>query len=184
MKQRYYLTLPEILLNTLILGIAGSIFHSFYSLTGEKTFVGLFTPVNESIWEHLKILFFPLLIWWIILFCFKKEYWDISLNTWVTAGTASLITAPLYLILLFYSYTGALGTESIIIDIILMVICFFLSLLTANHILKYLRAPKWLAVTGLLISFAIFTAFIVFTFSPPSLPVFMDTVTDTYGIQN
>lgn len=40
--------------------------HFFYDWTGENTFIGLFAPINESIWEHLKLVFWPLLVWWTV----------------------------------------------------------------------------------------------------------------------
>lgn len=38
--------------------------HFSYAWLGKLNMVGMFTPINESIWEHLKLLFWPLLLWW------------------------------------------------------------------------------------------------------------------------
>ena len=35
----------------------GVLFHFVYDWTGENAVVGLFTPINESTWERLKLLF-------------------------------------------------------------------------------------------------------------------------------
>lgn len=45
---------------------AGSLLHFVYDLTGENPFVGVFVPVNESVWEHLKLLLLPVFLfsWW------------------------------------------------------------------------------------------------------------------------
>lgn len=42
--------------------ILGSLSHFFYGWSGDFFLVGLFSPVNESVWEHLKLLFFPALL--------------------------------------------------------------------------------------------------------------------------
>ncbi|MDO5558688.1 MAG: DUF6512 family protein [Oscillospiraceae bacterium] len=182
MKNNTSLSISSVLMNSIILGIAGSLFHMLYQITGENTLAALISPVNESIWEHLKIVFFPLLIWWIIMYLFKKDLWDISRSTWLTSAAVSLITAPLFVILLYYSYTGALGIHSLIADISLVFITSFLALSIAGHFLKYARPDKFTSALSIVIIIVIVAAFIYFTFFPPKLPLFLDSVTRTYGI--
>ena len=43
--------------------ILGTISHNVYPWTGNNFIAGLFSPVNASIWEHMKIAFFPMLIY-------------------------------------------------------------------------------------------------------------------------
>jgi ethanolamine utilization microcompartment shell protein EutS len=44
----------------------GSALHFTYELSGKLVFVGAFSAVNESVWEHLKLAFWPSLIWMLI----------------------------------------------------------------------------------------------------------------------
>ena len=46
-----------------VVGILGTLFHFVYDWSGKMWFVGLFVPVNESTWEHMKLLFVPMLIY-------------------------------------------------------------------------------------------------------------------------
>lgn len=46
-----------------VVGILGTLFHFVYDWSGQMWFVGLFVPVNESTWEHMKLLFVPMLIY-------------------------------------------------------------------------------------------------------------------------
>ena len=46
----------------IIASILGVIFHFLYNWTGQIRFIGFFVPVNESIWEHLKLIFYPITI--------------------------------------------------------------------------------------------------------------------------
>ena len=41
---------------TLILGTVG---HFFYEWSGENKIAGIFFPVNESVWEHMKLTLLP-----------------------------------------------------------------------------------------------------------------------------
>ena len=42
--------------------VLGTLFHFVYGWSGENPVAGLFFPVNESTWEHLKLIFFPILL--------------------------------------------------------------------------------------------------------------------------
>lgn len=57
--------------------ITGSLAHFVYEWSGNNALAGLFTPVNESVWEHMKLVFFPMLLYsvWMIS-RFRKEYPD------------------------------------------------------------------------------------------------------------
>ena len=41
--------------------ILGSICHFLYEFSDYNPFLALIVPVNESVWEHLKLVFFPVL---------------------------------------------------------------------------------------------------------------------------
>jgi len=171
-----------ILINTAILGIIAGFSHFAYPLSGDLVIVGLFNPVNESVWEHLKFMFFPNLAWWIIMYYIQKRKCTINLQKWIIAAASALVAAPLLVILLFYSYTGALGIESVIVDIALVFICFFTALRLAFHLYAHVR-PSTLRVTLSIAAIVlIFLAFLIFTFYPPHIPLFYDTTTGTYGI--
>ncbi len=54
--------------------ITGTLLHFVYEWSGESLFVGIFSPINESVWEHLKLLFFPMSVWILIgYFIFGKK---------------------------------------------------------------------------------------------------------------
>jgi len=165
----------KIFINTIILGIVASFSHFAYNLSGENLIVGLFNPINESVWEHLKFMFFPFLLWWIAIYLIKNKKCEIPLNTWIVSGAVSLVVAPLFVILLFYSYTGALGIESVFIDILLVFVCYFIALCVASHFLKYSEPNKWEVIISVIVILIIIIAFIVFAFNPPKLPIFYYT---------
>ncbi len=172
----------RIFIHTMILSIIASFSHFAYNLSGRNLIVGLFNPVNESVWEHLKFMFFPFLLWWIVIYLMKNRKCEIPVNTWIVSAAVSLVVAPLSVVLLFYSYTGALGIKSVFVDILLVLICYFLALSIASHLLKYLEPNKLVAIVAVIAIAVMFILFLVFTFNPPQLPIFYDTLTKTYGI--
>lgn len=180
MRSTCTFTPTTIFINTIVLGIFASFSHFAYDLSHENIIVGLFNPVNESVWEHLKLMFFPFLLWWITIYLIKNKKCDIPLKTWIVSAAVSLVVAPLSVVLLFYSYTGALGIESVIVDILLVFVCYFIALRVASHFLQYSEPNKWAVIVSVIVIAVIFIAFIVFTFKPPQLPIFYDAETKTY----
>lgn len=165
----------NIFLYTIILGIAAVFSHIAYNLSGNKLIIGLFNPINEScIWEHLKLMFFPLLLWWTVVYLINNKKLEIPLNTWIVSAAISLFVAPLSVVFLYYSYTGALGIESVFIDILLVFVCYFVALCVASHFLKYSSPNKGIAVLSVAVIVIILIAFVVFTINPPKLPIFYD----------
>lgn len=47
----------------LFTSVLGTLSHFFYDWSGRNPLAALISPVNESIWEHMKLLFFPSLLW-------------------------------------------------------------------------------------------------------------------------
>ena len=55
----------------LFTSVLGTLSHFFYEWSGDSTFIGLVCPISESAWEHMKLLFFPALLY---CFPFKLIY--------------------------------------------------------------------------------------------------------------
>ena len=65
--------------------ITGTLLHFVYEWSGESLFVGIFSPINESVWEHLKLLFFPMSVWILIgYFIFGKARDKACINLFVS----------------------------------------------------------------------------------------------------
>ena len=93
--------------------ILGTILHFTYEWSGENKIVGLFSSVNESTWEHLKLLYFPMLLTIIIgIFYFKKD-----VPNFLCSKTIGIVVALTFTVIFFYTYTGVLGKNIAIIDI-------------------------------------------------------------------
>ncbi|MDD2190428.1 MAG: DUF6512 family protein [Eubacteriales bacterium] len=172
MKNTCAFTTMKKFIYTLMLGIVAVFSHFVYELSGRNLIIGLFNPVNESVWEHLKFMFFPFLLWWIAIYQINKNKCETTLSTWIVSAAISIVTAPLSVLLLFYSYTGAFGIESVIIDILLAFICYFIALCVASHFLKYSAPNNWAAIISVIVIVIIFIMFVVFTINPPELPIF------------
>lgn len=165
-----------------ILFIIGFFMHNIYEWSGNSTIAGIFAPVNESVWEHLKLTFWPLLVWWITGYIILGKNNRISASQWFTACTVAELVCPLVILCFYYSYTGAFGVESLILDIFSLFLGLALAQGLALHVYKYARFNLYFLDISAVILILLAVAFTVFTFDPPHFPLFKDSVTGKYGI--
>ena len=96
------------MLGFLFTSVLGTFLHFLFDLTGGSLPAALVSAVNESIWEHMKLLYVPLTLFALIGGrCMAMNYPGYWCAKWW--GTlAGLATIPL----LYYTYTGALGVKA------------------------------------------------------------------------
>lgn len=159
--------------------ILGTLLHFTYELSGENLFVGLFSAVNESVWEHLKLLYFPMLITTIIgYFYLGKDKTNL-----VCSKTIGIIVSMLFIIIFFYTYTGVLGKNIDIINIT----SFFVAVLLGEYI-SYIgyalikNSFKCNKIKSIIILLILFFCFIVFTFYTPNIGIFKAPIAGGCGI--
>ncbi len=158
--------------------IIGALFHFMFELLNYWRPLGAIFPVNESVWEHLKLPYWPLIIFSLIEYNFIKE----KANNFILGKIISFIISISTILIVFYSYTAILGTELLIVDILSFVfgviIGQFVSykILTKEPLSTWYNNTSWILFIGFGIMFAIFTYF------PPTLPIFQDPETGLYGI--
>ena len=156
---------------------AGNLLHFVYDWTGSSVAAALFSAVNESTWEHMKLLAVPWVLW-TIAEC-------IGLRSLRPAGprAAGLLAGLTAIPLLFYGYVGVIGFHTAVVDVLLFQAAVLLAFWVSTALQKRgtLTAPVWQAA-GVLVLAAVSTAFVVWTASPPELPIFIDPTNGTRGI--
>ncbi len=153
----------------LFTSIAGTLSHFLYEWSGFNPYIGLFAPVSESVWEHMKLLFFPMLLY----FVFEKLMMENYPPSLPCDNAAALLAGTFLIPVLFYTYTGILGFHLMPADIAV----FYISV-AAAFLLRYLLSASgkkisrihclWLTALILLI----FICFLIFTFCPPDIGLF------------
>ena len=163
-----------------ILFLIGSMLHFLYDFTGGNAIICLIAPVNESVWEHLKMILVPIILWWGIYYIFKGKQNNIDKDKWFTSALIAVITAMITMLFLFYFYTGAFGVEILAVDIAILFISILAGQLMALHFYNYSKGINSKIALAILI--LIIVIFAIFTFNPPQLPIFQDSLTGQYGI--
>lgn len=160
--------------------IIGSLLHFTFEVSGHQPVVGVFSAVNESVWEHLKLGFWPALVWTLIEYKSIKK----STNNFFFAKTVGIYMIPIVIPILFYSYTAVLGESVLVADILTFVVAVIVGQLVSYKLLTYRRLPHILNKIALVALVLLGVAFVLFTFYPPHFDLFRDPVTGEYGIIN
>ena len=156
--------------------LGGTLLHYLYEWTGGSVLAAPFSGVNESTWEHMKLLYFPLFAFALIqsrFFVGYENFWCIKL----CGASAGLLAIPA----LFYTYNGAIGPSPDWLNIAIFFVSAAITFLLETYLFMQgnVRCKRsWLALAGLCVVGALF---VVFTFYPPKLPLFKDPVTGGYG---
>jgi len=148
--------------------ILGTLLHFTYQWSNENLFIAAFSAVNESTWEHLKLLFFPMLITTI------AGHFFVGKNTpnFICAKTIGIIVAISFTIVFFYTYTGMLGTNFAILNILTFIVAVLLGEFVAYKIIvSNFSCNKNIAIILLVI---LFFSFVIFTYFPPQIGLFRD----------
>ena len=156
----------------------GTILHFLYDWTGGNILISPFSGVNESTWEHMKLLFWPLFLFALIQRLFYKD----QENYWCTK-LAEILLGLVLIPVLFYTYNGAFGKSPDWINIAIFYISALLVFLfewwTFKNNRLHCKKPQLAFALICLIG----VLFVIFTFSQPRIPLFQDPLTGVYGIE-
>jgi len=159
--------------------VIGSILHFTYDWSGNNLIVGIFSAVNESTWEHLKLFFVPMLIFGTAeYFVYGKK-----LVNFIQVRFLSILIGLAIIIVGFYTYSGLIGKNYLAVDILLFIAAVFAAYCASYKLFRTGRysSPhaKGLALLGFVFLLA---CMVLFTFAPPHIQLFLDPVTGTYGV--
>lgn len=160
----------------LFVAIVGSLAHFGFDFFGCHPIAAAFFPVNESVWEHLKLIFFPLFLFALFEWFLVRRH-----NFWA-AKTLSVFASVGFIVSAFYLYTHLLGRNFFIADIAIFVVAAALGSFIAGNVLLRFKIHHGALVPSLIIIILIGLAFASFSFNPPVSGAFLDP-SGEYGIR-
>jgi hypothetical protein len=168
------------IVGTLFIIFLGSALHFTFDLSGGNSAVALVSATNESVWEHLKLAFWPSLFWMLITIApFRSK-----VNNFFAAKTAGATFMIIFIPVVFYTYTAFTGKSIFAVDISTFVVAIILGQIITNKLFKSKCVPTWTEKIGMPVMVVLAVAFLIFTFYPPHLGIFQDPVTGNYGIRS
>ena len=158
------------------IALCGTLLHFLYDLT-ESLLVAPFSGINESTWEHMKLLFWPAFLFAILqgfFFRERKDFWCVKLR--------GILLALFLIPAIFYTYNGAIGKSPDWVNISI----FFISAAIAciYETKKLLHPKKFCSMPGAALAAlcVLGLLFVIFTFKAPQIGIFKDPISGLYGL--
>lgn len=142
-------------------------------------FTSLFFPVNESIWEHNKIIVGSFFIWAII----EKLYYKKRKNVIFSEAVSSIFCAFLVMIIFTPVYLYILKTQdNMIVTFAIFILSIIISQILSYKLLQKDYNPR-LEEAGVILFVVFFLINIIFTYYPPKVALFYDFTNEIYGLK-
>ena len=149
--------------------VFGTLLHFLYKWTSDNRIIGLFSPVSESMWEHMKLFFFPMLLFAVIMSYFNIL--QIYYPSLVPALLLGLHVGTWFIPASYYTYSGILGRNITLIDILLFYIAVFYGLRTAYRLTQNSGLQKY-EIPLKIYTLIMVTFFMLFSYHPPGFGIF------------
>lgn len=150
--------------------ICGTLLHFAYDFFGKNPVVGIFSPINESVWEHLKLLYYPVSLWvFFHYFKYGKKY-----KNYFFSALIGLISGLLTIPILFYLYTSIAKTDILAVDIIIFLISIIICFSIFGYLLQNYNVNFLSSKAAIILWEIIFILFVLFTIFPPDIFLFKD----------
>ena len=157
--------------------LAGMLLHYLYDWTNNALWAAPFSGVNESTWEHMKLLSWPLFVYAIFQSFFfrdREDFWCVKLK----GSLLGLVLIPV----IFYTYNGAVGKSPDWFNIAIFFVSAASAYLWETRMFRTDSSgcPSQKLCFSVLCLIGIL--FILFTFVTPELGIFRDPITGIYGM--
>lgn len=149
--------------------VTGTLDHFLYDWTEQNRIVGFFAPVNESTWEHMKLAFFPMLLYAIFLASKLKGQYPCI----VSALALGILLGTWMIPVIFYTYSGILGFHFLAFDLLTFLLAVIGGFCTIYRFTLSCKAPGATPILFALI-FVMILCFAVFTYHAPEIGLFVE----------
>ena len=160
-----------------ITSFGGTILHFLYEWLGEAVWIAPFSGVNESTWEHMKLLFWPMFLFSVVqsfFFRYRSDFWCVKL-----LGTFfGIILIPV----LFYTYNGVVGKSPDWLNIAIFFIAAAIAYILETRLFKRKELCCKRQKAALCVLCLLAFCFVIFTFVTPEIGIFQDPLSGGYGI--
>lgn len=163
------------ILSSFIIFILSTLFHSLYNYL-PCFLTSIIVPVNESIFEHMKMIFTSYMFYLLIKILFNKKHENNLISSFVIASLFNIV-----IFLIIYIPIYLLFGEKLVVTLIL----YFITILISNYLMYKIQNKKInskINKYSVYIIPLVYIVFTLFTYFPLKNMLFLDPTTNTYGI--
>lgn len=129
--------------SSIIIFVLAFIWHYMYGWLDNSKLVAWLFPVNESVWEHLKLTLWPTILVWLIVGPFFNDKSSVGLNKSIVCIFISMVLANLIILGTHYTFKGGFGIENMAVDIIALILGIFIAQLFTSIFIMPFNVPLW-----------------------------------------
>lgn len=164
------------IISVFTISIIGTILHFLYDISKHNKVVGLFSSVNESTWEHIKIALTPSFLWGIVD-GFKYG----AFSNYFSAKFISLLSIIVVIPFIYYLYKFVFKKNILFVDISIFYIAIIISQLLFRMIVNFGNICYIYNYISCILLFILFGFYMVVTLFPVKNFIFRDPITNKYG---
>ncbi len=157
----------NLIIGFIFVSVLGTLWHFLYEWTGNNTLIGFIAPINESTFEHMKLVFFPSLIYMPCEIHFLKKNYPYITN----AMSCGILAGTFFLPVFFYSYSGIIGRNYMAVDIASFFLCVFVTFFTTYRLCVKQKKMSDISFYLILLT-ALF--FVALTYRHPEIGIFIE----------
>ena len=158
------------------ISLIGTLSHFLYDIFNHNKIIGLFSAVNESTWEHVKIALTPTLLWGLL-----DGFIYGSNPNYFLAKFVSLFIIIILMPLFFYGYQTITKRDVVFFNILNFYIVILASQMSFYWLLRVGDLPYYVQYISCVGIFLLFGGYMIHTLMPPKSFMFKDPITNKYG---
>lgn len=160
-----------------VTALFGTLLHFLYDWLGQPLWVAPFSGVNESTWEHMKLLFWPM-----FLFAVFQSFFFRDRKDFLCVKLRGILLGLTLIPVLFYTYNGVIGRSPDFINIAIFFVSGAGAYIYETKKFKEDNTSCSYGKAAITLLCVIAVMFVVFTFRAPEINIFKDPLTGAYGI--
>lgn len=165
-----------LLISFFLLSVIGSLTHFTHGWFKKGILLHMFSALNESTWEHMKMLVAPTILVGILQYIFLRDRYINIFNSILILMSVELITMPL-----LYETLKRLVKK---VPFPITILIFFLSIIF-GLLAEYLILSNGIVILTEIVSFILVVVIVgifgIFSYYPPKISLLKDPITGRYG---
>ncbi len=165
-----------LVISFLIILIIGTLLHFTHDWFKKGLLLHLFSALNESTWEHMKLLLFPTILVMIFQYFVFNENYSNLWNAWLILLVVEMVTMPL----IFEPLRLSMKKVPFWITIAIFILSIILGVV-AEYFVLLRNFIVFNEIFALISVCVIVFLYFVFSFNPPRVWIFKDPIEKKYG---
>lgn len=166
------------IISILFIFLIGFIIHNLYEWCPNIVTL-ILSPVNESVFEHMKMIYTSYIIWIIIKYFILKKY-NIKENNFLLKELLTFLFSITLFLTIYWPIYSKFG-ENMLVTLTIYLVTIIISQIL-NYFIEFKKDSNVLNIISLLVIFLIYAFTTYLTYNPPICKFFLDPTNNSYGL--